>query len=99
MGFELRISVPLHGKGGHASVVRELPMDPPDGWIIAVGNNAARQRESRRFRRFAKAVHPAAVISPTATIGAGTVVMAGAVVQANAWIGRHVILNTGCSVD
>lgn len=91
--------MPIHGNGGHASVVRELQFDPGDGWIIAVGDNAIRQKESRGYTKFAIATHRSAVISPTAKIGEGTVIMAGVIVQANAVIGKHVILNTGCSVD
>jgi acetyltransferase EpsM len=89
----------IHGDGGHAKVVRELVFTPPDGWIIAVGDNGTRQKESRNYTHFAVAQHKTAVISPSATIGEGTVVMAGAIVQAGAVIGKHVILNTNCSVD
>ncbi len=91
--------MPIHGDGGHAAVVQELPLDNPDGWIIAVGDNSARQKEARKYNLFARAIHPSAVISPSAVIGPGTVIMAGAIVQARAVIGAHVILNTGCTVD
>lgn len=89
----------IHGNGGHASVVKELEFVPSDGWIVAVGDNAARQQETRKYARFAIAKHPSAVVSITAKIGEGTVIMAGVVVQAGAVIGKHVILNTGCCVD
>jgi sugar O-acyltransferase (sialic acid O-acetyltransferase NeuD family) len=91
--------VPIHGNGGHAAVVRELTITPADGWIVAVGDNSARRKESRNYERFARGIHPSAVVSPSAIIGPGTVIMAGAVVQAQATIGAHCILNTGCSAD
>ena len=64
-------------------MVRELEIVPETGWIIAVGDNAARQKESRQYTEFARAIHKKAIISPSASIGLGTVVMAGVVVQAN----------------
>ena len=93
-------AMPIHGNGGHAKVVRELVLTPTDGWIIAVGDNAARQQEVRRIPHiYAIGVHPSATVSPTAKLGPGTVVMAGAVVQADAIVGAHCILNTGCTLD
>lgn len=93
--------VPLHGNGGHAAVIWELPINPPEGWIIAVGDNAIRQKEARKKEGvvFATAIHRSAIISPSAKIGEGTVIMAGVVVQARAVIGKHCILNTGCTAD
>src|SRR5690606_42086685 len=46
-----------------------------------------------------RALHPSALISKRATIGVGSVVMAGVTVNSEATVGRHVILNTQCSVD
>ena len=95
----------IQGDGGHASVVRDILRHPErypaTSAFIAVGDNAARKREAERLKDFdfVVAVHHSAIVSPSASIGDGTVVMAGAVVQAGARIGRHVILNTGCSVD
>lgn len=89
--------MPIHGDGGHAAVVKEFYSG--SGWIIAVGDNGARQKESRLYKEFAVAVHPSAVISPTAIIGEGTVIMAGAVVQARAKVGRHCIVNTNAVCD
>ena len=91
--------MPIHGNGGHAKVVRELTFNLRRGWIVAVGDNAARKREAARYTAFAIGIHRTAVISPSASIGVGTVIMAGAIVQAGAVIGKHVILNTGCTVD
>src|ERR1700674_3833998 len=89
--------MPIHGDGGHAKVVRELALT--DGWIVAVGDNAARQQESRKYKDFAIGIHPSAVISPSAKIGPGTVVMEGVIVQADAKVGAHCILNSNCVVS
>jgi acetyltransferase EpsM len=96
--------VKIIGDGGHAAVVRDLLMGmnfTESYAVIAVGDNAARKREAESLQGylFASIAHPTAWISPSAQIGAGTVIMAGVVVQANARIGKHVILNTSCSVD
>ncbi len=49
--------MPIHGNGGHAKVVRELPLSHPGGWIIAVGNNLDRRREvNKRKRKFCNTV-------------------------------------------
>ena len=91
--------MPIHGNGGHAKVVREIGLWPAGGWIIAVGDNKARKRESKKHLLYAIAIHDKAYVSTTAEIGMGTVVMAGAVVQAGSVIGRHCIINTGATVD
>lgn len=93
----------IFGSGGHSKVIEDIPLDDPDCWVVAVGDNAARKREvsacERMGRRFTVAIHPDARISPSAKIGEGSVIMAGAIVQAHAVIGRHCIINTGASVD
>ena len=104
------MSITIQGDGGHARVVRDLinarkrldkSFAEAEGWIIAVGDNRARKRESERLRdqHFTYLIHPSATIASSALIGMGTVIMAGAVVQANVQIGDHCILNTNCSVD
>ena len=93
------------GNGGHASVLYEMPYPENGSLIIAVGDNAARRRvalEKEGMRPpalFGKMVHPSAIVSKSASVGVGTVIMANVVVQAGARIGKHVILNTGCTVD
>lgn len=68
--------------------------------IIAIGNNAARQRfAGRHALSYQNAVHPTAVVSVFSKIGNGTVVMAGTVINAGAIIGQHCILNTACVVE
>jgi sugar O-acyltransferase (sialic acid O-acetyltransferase NeuD family) len=69
--------------------------------IIAIGNNAARERLAAKFptRKWASVVHPSAHVDPSVVLGPGSVVCAGAVIQADAKIGSHVIVNTGATVD
>lgn len=105
-GFEIAGVV---GEPGGRSEVLGLPVShscegiAADGFIVAIGDNAAR---SRAFEEHIAAgltpisvIHPSAVISSRATIGAGTFAAAGAIVNVDAVIGLDAILNTGCTVD
>lgn len=70
--------------------------------VIAIGSNRVRAAVARRLDgrlAWETPVHPQACVADGVRIGEGTVVFAGAVVQPGAVIGRHVILNTACSVD
>lgn len=68
--------------------------------IISIGSNNARCLISERYKlKYARAIHPGAIVSTSATIEEGTVVMQGAIIQPEAHIGRHCIINTGASVD
>jgi len=70
-------------------------------WIIAVGDNEDRKKEAEahKMRDFVTLIHPSAIIGSDVEIGKGTVIMAGVVVQPGCRIGKHVILNTSCSID
>ena len=89
----------LIGDGGHAKVVRTLRGSL--GTIVAIGNNRDRKRVSDEHpkEKFGVAIHNSVFLWKDAEIGDGTVIMAGAIVQPGCKIGKHVILNTGCSVD
>lgn len=71
--------------------------------ILAIGDNAARKHIACSLAMddisFAVVSHPFSAISRFAIIKPGTVIMPGAVINAGAYIGKHVILNTACSVD
>lgn len=69
--------------------------------IIAVGDNATRQRIAGLFPsvEWVTAVHPRAYVHPSVQLGAGTLVFAGAVVQPEATVGDHCIVNTGATAD
>jgi len=79
------------------------PRDGADGFIVGIGDNAAR---AERFAHFLEAgltpvsvVHPSAVIADQVELGAGTFVAAGAIVNIDASIGANAIINTGCTID
>jgi acetyltransferase EpsM len=89
-------------KGKMGFEVRPMSALPPgSAAVIAIGSNAVRHKVDARFpaANWVTAVHPSAVVDPTVTLGAGTVVMAGAVIQAGTRVGRHVVVNTRCSID
>lgn len=90
----LVLDVPVLGKTEDFAQYRSHP------FLIAIGNNAVRQKLARRMDvTWHTAIHPAAVVSPYAAIGAGTVVMPRAVVNAGALVGEHCIVNTGAIVE
>lgn len=76
-----------------------------DGFIVAIGDNAARERVTREIQRSApqlelvSAIHPSAEIGDSVVIGAGTVVMAGVVINALTRIGVGCIVNTRAAID
>src|SRR3990167_8983226 len=93
----------IYGDGGHAAVIREF-FDDSRGNIVAIGNNRDRKRvvemlEQEGWSFLTAAIHPSAIIAKQVPVGVGAVIMAGAIVQPRAVIGRHVILNTGATVD
>jgi len=91
---------PPHNRILGITVIKGLELPEPDSAVIvAVGDNATRERLARRFFLFDVAIHPSARVSRDAEIGPGSVVMAGAVVNAGARIGSHCIVNTSATVD
>jgi UDP-perosamine 4-acetyltransferase len=73
--------------------------------VVALGNNALRERIGHRLRELKFVlpcvIHPAALISPSASLGEGegAVIMAAAVVGTETVIGWLAIVNTGAVVD
>jgi sugar O-acyltransferase (sialic acid O-acetyltransferase NeuD family) len=70
--------------------------------VVAIGSNSVRRLISSRFSDVLSwpiLVHPRACIAAGTLLGEGTVVFAGVVVQPDVRIGKHVILNTSCSID
>jgi sugar O-acyltransferase (sialic acid O-acetyltransferase NeuD family) len=70
--------------------------------VLAIGSNRTRALVADRCAgriAWTTVVHPQAHVAPEVALGEGTVVFAGAIVQPGTVIGRHVILNTACSVD
>lgn len=72
-------------------------------FIVAVGNNAIRQKIQQALCGFGlrviTLVHPSAVVADNVEIGIGTVVAAGAIINPKAKIGEGAIVNTSSSVD
>jgi sugar O-acyltransferase (sialic acid O-acetyltransferase NeuD family) len=72
---------------------------------LAIGDNAARERQQKDLGRrggnlrFPALVHRSAVLSSFSTVGEGTIVMPNAVVGPNAVIGRFCLINTQASID
>ena len=69
-------------------------------FIIAIGNNRIRQKIDESYSlKWAKLIHPTAVIGLAAEIDEGTVVLANAVINPAAKVGRHCIVNTAAIVE
>jgi len=81
--------------------VAEIENAAPKRGVIAIGDNAARERVAKRFSQteWLTIVHPAAYVHPSVRLGEGTVVFAGAVIQPDATVGAHAIINTAATVD
>lgn len=79
----------------------DLPPTESAALHVAVGHNAARERESRTLgvHRLHTVCHPAASVSPFAQVGAGSFIAAQAVVAPGARLGLGVIVNHGAVVD
>ncbi len=76
----------------------------PDGLVMGVGGNAARQAIVRRLGEAAadmwrNAVHPSATVAPSVRLGVGVVIAAQAALNPDTVVGDHVIINTGATVD
>lgn len=67
--------------------------------IIAIGDNAARERVAAGYSRFATVVHPTACVASDVEVGEGSVIMAGAVINSGSRIGLHCIVNTHATVE
>jgi sugar O-acyltransferase (sialic acid O-acetyltransferase NeuD family) len=71
--------------------------------IVAIGNNALRQRVTCEMRAagfsLATVIHPRAIVSPTAVIGEGSAIMAGAIVGTEARVNEGAIVNCAAVVD
>jgi sugar O-acyltransferase (sialic acid O-acetyltransferase NeuD family) len=74
-----------------------------DQVIVAVGNNAVREKLTQRLVNagfaIATVIHPRAFVSRSAMVGSGSAVMAGAIVGTQARLGLGSIVNCGAVVD
>ena len=70
--------------------------------ILAIGDNRRRANVAQRLDglvEWAHIIHPQAHVGAKVSFGEGTVIMAGAIVQTGTRLGKHVIINTGATVD
>ena len=71
--------------------------------IVAIGNNAVRERLQDRLIDLgfgiASVIHRSAIVAPSARLGAGCAIMAGTVIGTEATLGDGVIVNSGAVVD
>jgi len=78
-------------------------MDSFDAVIVAIGNNAVRQKKSIELKNagflLASVIHPTAVVSPFSNIGYGCFIGANSIVHVDASIGDYVIINTSAVIE
>jgi len=71
--------------------------------FLAIGDNKVRRRLATRVsklnRSFAQALHPSVVLGTGVRLGEGVASMAHVAINSDSTVGRHAILNTGCTVD
>jgi sugar O-acyltransferase (sialic acid O-acetyltransferase NeuD family) len=93
----------VHGVPVHRDAIPRLRADPGCAVIVAIGNPADRARATARLEaaigpRFATLVHPAATIGPHVSLAPGCMVLGPASATADIRIGRHVLVNPGCTL-
>jgi sugar O-acyltransferase (sialic acid O-acetyltransferase NeuD family) len=88
--------------GGHEALAALARSGPRRG-VVAIGDNAARERLSglalAAGLELVTVVDPSGVVARDAALGAGAVVMALAFVGAGVRVGRGAIVNTSATVD
>ncbi len=80
-----------------------LRADPTLSVVVALGNPALREAVAARLAaeagaRFATLLHPAAWMGESVAIGEGSMVFGFSSATADVRIGRHVLVNPGCSI-
>src|SRR3546814_11365293 len=87
--------------GGVADLPAILAEQPLLAGVIGIGANHVRRMIAQKAERlcpslkWARIIHPSAIISPRALIGAGPFLVAGAVVHTRTQLGPTVIINYG----
>jgi sugar O-acyltransferase (sialic acid O-acetyltransferase NeuD family) len=82
---------------------RVLAADETIQFVVAIGDPAARARIARIIEnaigaRFATVVHPSALIGGSVSVGVGSMVMGLTSLTTECRLGRHVLINPGCTV-
>lgn len=77
-----------------------LRADPTLSVVVALGDPALRKATVTRFAgaRFATLRHPAAWIGESVTLGEGSIIFGHASATTDVAIGRHVLVNPGCTL-
>lgn len=85
--------------------VDEFAMSYADAWaVMALGNPSTKMNVTSQLStagiRWATLIHPSVIMGPSRylSIGEGTIICAGNILTIQVAIGRHVILNLGCTV-
>lgn len=82
---------------------RTLAEDNSVRFVIALGSPAGRAKiaeavESAQGPRFATIVHPRAVMGASVSVGVGSMIMGLSSLTSECRLGRHVLINPGCTV-
>lgn len=88
------------GAFGHPVFARDAIADQPSCRVLAVPGSPSSYTTRRRVieslrinsSRYARIIHPSAVVSPNSIVGYNVLAMAGVVITSNAVIGNHVCL-------
>jgi sugar O-acyltransferase (sialic acid O-acetyltransferase NeuD family) len=84
-----------------AELLETAPI-PPTHFICAIGDNKRRKKACEFCEQLGltpfTVIDPSVLVAPEVTIGGGTYVGAGSVLSPAAKLGRHVIINHGCSI-
>jgi sugar O-acyltransferase (sialic acid O-acetyltransferase NeuD family) len=80
------------------SWVDDLPVDAPCVCALSTTHRRRFVEQVRGRVRFARLVHPSAIVLPGTTLGAGVVVSPGVLIGSHTSIGDHVFVNRGASI-
>lgn len=80
-----------------------LRADPSVRMVVAIGDPAARARAAERIStavgdRFATLIHPLVWLGDTVEVGAGSMLFGHVSATTDVRIGRHVLVNPGCTL-
>lgn len=93
----------------HGNNIHDLPVFGDASWlvshpdvytVVAVGGPASKKHivEALRDSKFATLIHPDVRIRSRVRVGEGSIICEGTQVTTNIQLGRHVIVNLGCTV-
>ena len=93
----------VQGVPVHRDAVAMLRSDAALRVVVALGNPVAREAVAARLvaavgARFAALLHPAAWLGATVALGEGSMMFGFSSATANVSIGRHVLINPGCTI-